>query len=320
MSPTSHEPSRTLEDLLAADDAAFLSMAYLWLLGRPVDPAGFRDYDARLRAGTPRLQVVAELRSSPEGMARGADLPGLAEAMAGFRTPAQRAVTRSVRGLFRLQDEQFVDAAALMVLGLVPSQADRQRWQLRLRAGLPRMALVGELVDRRGQRQLEPVEGLPELLTTLQSGLCPVAVDLDDLLSFHDEAFVDCAYKTLIGRRPDPDGLSHYTGLLRAGHSKLGIVARLCRSPEGRSRGWALPGLRPALQRYLVGRLPLLGTLFRALWKVDGESPAERRMRALDNKLERLLFESARQRLDAELASDAVDRLLGDGAPAGPAA
>jgi hypothetical protein len=315
MSITPSEPSRSLAALLALDDAVFLSTAYLWILGRPIDPAGFRDYELRLRTGTSRLQIVADLRSSPEGLAAAVDLPGLAEHLAALRPSGQPPGpgTASIQAIFRLHEGPFVEALAQHVLGLPLSEIERERLVTRLQAGTPRMVLLAEFMARRKQVPVRPIDGWDAVKATLQTGLCPVAVDCDDLLSFHDQDFVDCAYKTLVGRRPDPSGMAHYTTLLRSGHSKVSVLARLSRSPEARGRAQSLPGLRPAVTRYLLGRVPVLGLLTRAMWGTDGESVTERRLRALDNQLARLLQAAARERLAAEAASEAVDRLLAGG-------
>ncbi len=310
-SVTPPTPPKTLDGLLAVEEASFLSTAYLWILGRPVDPSGFRDYDARLRSGAPRLQIVAELHASPEGRAHGADLPGLAEAMSRFRLPepqSQRPL--SARALFRLPDAPFVDAAWLAVRGALPTRDQRQRAVARLSAGLPKITYIAEIAPSTQRPASDDIEGLADVIATSRSGLTPIALDIEDLLSFEDEAFVDCAYKTLMRRRPDAVGLAHYTGLLRTGRSKLDVLVRLGRSPEARAVRPEIPGLRSALRRYIAGRLPFIGPVLRHLWPSDGESSHERRLRSLENRIVRMQTDLARQRLDAELAMEEVDRLL----------
>ena len=60
-----------LKQILALDGPEFLGQAYLLVLGRPVDPEGFRNYEALLRAGRSKLSILAELRASQEGRAFG---------------------------------------------------------------------------------------------------------------------------------------------------------------------------------------------------------------------------------------------------------
>lgn len=304
---------RSVEALLSLDDAAFISTAYQWLLSRPVDPGGFRDYDARLRAGTPRLHVLAELRTSPEGQAQGVDFPGLAEALASQRPAAQPAQPGSLSELFRLQGLAFVDAAAQAVMGVPPREKERRRAAARLAAGTPRMVLVAEWLQARVHAPQREAAGLEAVHAALARGLCPVAVDANDLLAMTDEAFVDCAYKTLLGRSPDAAGLAHYTALVRAGHSPLAVVWRLRRSPEARRVRAHVPGLDAILRLYILGRVPLLGSVVRLVWSVDGESRSERHRRSLANRLDRVLQEQALLRLEAEQAREELDALLAHG-------
>jgi FkbM family methyltransferase len=76
------------------------------------------------------------------------------------------------------------------------------------------------------------------------------ASHVQELLALNGEGFVTGAYKTLLHRQPDADGLEHYLAELNAGVSKMAILARLRNSPEGRRRhDPAPPGYRLALVR-----------------------------------------------------------------------
>lgn len=70
------------------------------------------------------------------------------------------------------------------------------------------------------------------------------ARSLADLLSREDEAFVRCAYVSLLGREPDPEGLGHHLERVRGGESKRRLLAQLRASPEGRAFGASFPGLQ----------------------------------------------------------------------------
>ena len=69
-------------------------------------------------------------------------------------------------------------------------------------------------------------------LETVHTSNVTVANTLDELLSYHDRHFVCCAYRTLLGREPDPDGLNYYLNRLRAGYSKIRILQQLRHSSE----------------------------------------------------------------------------------------
>jgi hypothetical protein len=62
-----------------------------------------------------------------------------------------------------------------------------------------------------------------------------------------DERFIFSAYQTLLGRDPDPDGLSNYVLQLRRGKSKIPILSELLQSAEYSARDGHLKQLRRAL-------------------------------------------------------------------------
>ncbi|WP_051495343.1 FkbM family methyltransferase [Paraburkholderia hospita] len=67
----------TLNELLGYHDRQFVSCSYRTLLGRTPDPEGLGYYLGRLRAGTPKVQLLKQMRLSPEGKAHAASVPGL---------------------------------------------------------------------------------------------------------------------------------------------------------------------------------------------------------------------------------------------------
>lgn len=83
---------------------------------------------------------------------------------------------------------------------------------------------------------------------------------VNQLLALRDAAFVRAAYICLLGREPDPDGLSHFLDRVATYHDKVAVVIDLANSDEGRARGVRLAGL-PEL---LAERRPRTGRV--ALW------------------------------------------------------
>lgn len=68
----------TLEGLTALRDRDFVQAAYRVVLGRDPDPAGLDSYLSQLRAGaSDKIDILGDLRYSPEGRARAVELPGL---------------------------------------------------------------------------------------------------------------------------------------------------------------------------------------------------------------------------------------------------
>src|SRR5215213_9137904 len=105
---------------------------------------------------------------------------------------------------------------------------------------------------------------------------------LNDLLGFHDEAFVRNAYEVILKREPDDTGLAHFLKNLRNGrYNKIDVLSSLRFSPEGRNANAQIEGLGrlrvlrriyrvPVAGYFLqlvvaIGRLPVLITNFRRL-------------------------------------------------------
>jgi len=105
---------------------------------------------------------------------------------------------------------------------------------------------------------------------------------LNDLLGFHDEAFIRNAYGAILKREPDDSGFAHFLKNLRNGrYSKLDVLYSLRFSPEGQNANVPIEGLgklsvlrkayRVPVAGYLlqlavaVVRLPVLITNFRRL-------------------------------------------------------
>ena len=87
---------------------------------------------------------------------------------------------------------------------------------------------------------------------------------INDLLRYHDRAFVQAAYRAVLKRSPDEPELLRGLKELRSGNvNKIDLLADLRLSPEGRAKKVQLDGLVfPALIRRL-GQIPLFGYVVR---------------------------------------------------------
>jgi hypothetical protein len=141
--------------------------------------------------------------------------------------------------------------------------------------------------------------------------MASAASTLDELLTYYDQAFVVCAYYTLLGRTPDPEGLNYYLGRLRAGISKIHLLAQLRSSNEGKLYAAELPSLDTAIQRHQRGQYPLIGWLFRLYYGVEGNQPTERKLRSIENQLFLLSDESNCQFNHLETMLASLHPLLG---------
>ncbi|HEX8145552.1 MAG TPA: methyltransferase domain-containing protein [Pyrinomonadaceae bacterium] len=111
--------------------------------------------------------------------------------------------------------------------------------------------------------QFEPSPPVKIAGLSLQPEFEPRADDhyhVNDLLGFHDLEFVRNAYRAILKREPDDEGLVEFLGNLRSGRfNKIDVLASLRFSPEGRGKGVTVDGLSfPAFLRRLY-RVPALG-------------------------------------------------------------
>ncbi len=88
-----------------------------------------------------------------------------------------------------------------------------------------------------------------------------VSAQLETLLSFHEESFIHSAYHTLLGRKPDPEGMRYYLARIRSGISKLEVLTQLLRSAEGKPRLASNAALNKAIIRHQLNRNPLFAAL-----------------------------------------------------------
>jgi hypothetical protein len=86
----------SLPELLSYDDAEFIRCAYLAILGRQPDAEGESYYLGRLRSGRAKLEILGQLRSSPEAINDAPEVAGLDEALRRFKLTPSRLIKRFV--------------------------------------------------------------------------------------------------------------------------------------------------------------------------------------------------------------------------------
>jgi len=139
-----------------------------------------------------------------------------------------------------------------------------------------------------------------------------IAATLDELLTRHDQAFVHCAYQTLLGRDPDADGLNYYLARLRSGIPKIQILGQLRRSEEGRDYAANLPRLDAAIRRYRWAHKAIIGWLVRLFVRVEGNNATERELRGLEGQIFLLVDENIRRFNQMEKALTGLHHQLAD--------
>lgn len=107
---------------------------------------------------------------------------------------------------------------------------------------------------------------------------------LDGLLQCQDREFVESAYRLILRRDADSEGLKFYLSRVRNGVSKLRILNEISSSDEGRKIGTELKGLRRALRSQALSSVPVLGRLFRHFLGSEGDSSAEVRLRVMEHQ------------------------------------
>lgn len=106
-----------------------------------------------------------------------------------------------------------------------------------------------------------------------------------DLLVLDNEAFVEAAYRRVLGRAPDDAGRAHYLDQIRNGKSRAGVLKSLARSTEAKLGSQPALRLRQEIEASLAGR-----------WTIFGPSRSSRRLAQLDFTLS-----TAIQRIEADL-------------------
>ena len=183
---------------------------------------------------------------------------------------------------------------------------------------------IEELVSRIRREAAEMPEILPQPVTLRASGAPPAALRVPgdplrgfqvkdayhagELLLYDGEDFVSVAYRAILRREADAEGMRIYAGKLRAGASKVLVLCALAASAEGRSQGVRVIGLRAARLAYLLqaslARLHL-ARLARPLFDSLAGS-LERRVEPLRGPFALLLRNQREAVRFAETASDAA--------------
>jgi hypothetical protein len=160
-------PINSVRDLLALDGTEFIQQAYRCVLGREADPAGLRDYGARLAAGTSKEQLVADMRCDPEGQRQRASLQGLDDLVRRVQTGHDSFGDVSLDDLLTLHGDVFVRAAYLVLFKREPDPQGQARYVEVLRAGFSNMHVLKALYEAPEAREkAAALPGLPKAVAS----------------------------------------------------------------------------------------------------------------------------------------------------------
>ncbi len=139
-----------------------------------------------------------------------------------------------------------------------------------------------------------------------------------DFLRYSDSVLVEAAYRCILKRPPDPEGLAHHAAKLRSGETDvIDLLAGFRWSPEGEVHRVHIDGLLLPTKLRQWGKLPLLGRVIRwghglyRLGSVDRRASASAARQAYEFKelgdhLNRLVAQiSSRLAANAELSMSA---------------
>jgi glycosyltransferase involved in cell wall biosynthesis len=109
--------------------------------------------------------------------------------------------------------------------------------------------------------------------------------DLDEIQGMHGEQFVRSAYRMLLAREPDGEGILFYRRRLLDGVPKIQILLEIAASKEARELAVNPPGLVRARILSGLSQLPLVGLFAGRILGVDGGNRYETRLRAVEELL-----------------------------------
>ena len=160
--------AHSVSDLLGYDGVDFVRAAYLAVLGREADPGGLRDYASRLAAGTPKQQLLADMRCDPEGQVYAAALSGLDDLVQQLQAGSQTGgLPMSLDDLLALHGEPFVRAAYQILFKRDPDPQGLARYVEILWAGFSTLHVVKALSESPEAR--EKAVNIPGLKAALSS-------------------------------------------------------------------------------------------------------------------------------------------------------
>jgi hypothetical protein len=261
------------EHLRGVEHRAFLAGAYLELMGRPIDPTGFRDYMGRLGDGADRDLIWEELASSEE-------CRNHALRRSALQPVTSPTVIRHVDDLLALEREHFVRAIYRELLGREADPTGLRDYVARLDRGDAKYRIIADICeDPEGKAYGARLPGL-DLLIAQDTLARRGAATAEDLLRIEDRRFLSVAAHVLLGRQLQPNEQVLYDGYLDDGMAREFVLQRMQDSPDAAGR--RVPGLAKVIRRYeQANRRTWRGWYYRNVLGIESDFPLERRVRAL---------------------------------------
>ncbi len=169
--------------------------------------------------------------------------------------PFDRDSNLFLRALFAKDDLRFLQAVYWLFLGREIDADGRRSYLQKLRDGFGRSGVLQEISGSGEAREKQrPIPAV--LRNVIDRGINPYI--LDELSRLEDLAFIKLAYRTILRRNADEDGLSSYSALLRDGRSRQAVLRELRTSDEGRTVHADLAEIDRAIAQSSLSKIPLL--------------------------------------------------------------
>lgn len=168
-------PITSVRDLLAPHDAEFIRAAYEAVLGRAPDAEGGAYYLARLRSGIHKLEIIKQLRRSPEGRKFIPGVAGLDRAIRRHRW----ATLPFIGVLVRLLSDREGNSATHRQLRILANDVGRMHDE---------QSVMAALVQQLGQRPMITPETVPPTWGVPAAALQPPRLDPGPMPETFDSA------------------------------------------------------------------------------------------------------------------------------------
>lgn len=170
--------------------------------------------------------------------------------------------------LLELDDQAFIEQAYREALGRAADPTGRRGYLERLREGVPKAQILAELrASEEGRRRSppSPAAGRTGAPTGPPPAYAAPLPSARQLLRLDDRAFVEQAYRLILGRSADASGRRNYLQELSKGIGRFDVLHALMESAEGQRVNAPLPVLRAMVERRRAERLPGVRHALRAL-------------------------------------------------------
>ena len=278
-----------VEDFLIYEGDEFIDCAYKIILGRDPDTEGLKHFKPKLKSGSlNRVEILNELRFSPEGQMRGINIKGLVP------TREQQEIENiyndssfdsqkeffNRKDFFKYDDEEFILRAYQGILKRVP---DKQGIQIHLSSlrnnEKSKEEILQELrYSEEGQaRQVRIVDLLPKIQKLEPSSHKKISslkkkdeeYHIEDLMALPEKSFITKIFFLTRGYYPGEEELDPYLHFLtEKKKTKLAILKELQQTASGALPQLKIRGLGLYRVRHWIKKIPVLGILGNYLLRI----------------------------------------------------